>query len=236
MKLQEIVTKVAIVMTFIVLGGVGVIPPFLSFVLMLLGLWVSFVRDKSLAERGIHRMLPSYGVIMFGAVLIGMFLMITVNGIIGHTFLTKPQMWLAGIFAAVVVRAVSIFVEGGVNIAFDKLVEPFLRLFGHRGRMTNELHQKFTSSFWNWDVNSLMPKSGPHTGLAEPVYTDFVPPQHWRYQCPSCGARVQHNVGTCWNCHYGENHESVIRTPTVVTPTPAPPTLTSNAPIIPRGQ
>jgi len=41
------------------------------------------------------------------------------------------------------------------------------------------------------------------TGLAEPKYTDFVPPADWVYQCPVCGSRVKHKIDVCWSCSYG---------------------------------
>lgn len=40
------------------------------------------------------------------------------------------------------------------------------------------------------------------TGRQEPR-TAFVPPNDWKYQCPQCGARVQHKIDICWNCNYG---------------------------------
>ena len=46
------------------------------------------------------------------------------------------------------------------------------------------------------------------TGLQEPSYTDFIPPRHWRFQCPRCGARVEHRIDVCWNCRYGEDGDS----------------------------
>ena len=42
-------------------------------------------------------------------------------------------------------------------------------------------------------------------GLREPEYTAFVPPSHWRCQCPCCGARVESSVDVCWHCGYGED-------------------------------
>jgi CRISPR type IV-associated protein Csf1 len=42
------------------------------------------------------------------------------------------------------------------------------------------------------------------TAPPEPPYSNFVPPDHWRYQCPVCGARVEMAVDVCWNCGYGE--------------------------------
>lgn len=41
-------------------------------------------------------------------------------------------------------------------------------------------------------------------GLSEPV-TDFVPPDHWQYQCQKCGARVEHEIDICWNCGNGND-------------------------------
>lgn len=43
-------------------------------------------------------------------------------------------------------------------------------------------------------------------GLREPD-TDFVPPDHWQYQCQRCGARVEHEIDTCWNCGNGHGIE-----------------------------
>ena len=50
---------------------------------------------------------------------------------------------------------------------------------------------------------SLRVARGEITKLPEPRYTTFVPPQDWTYQCPKCGARVQHAIDVCWNCNYG---------------------------------
>jgi hypothetical protein len=58
-----------------------------------------------------------------------------------------------------------------------------------------------------WDVtvfnfDSDLIKNG---GFEEPVYTDFVPPEYWRFQCPVCGARQGSDFGVCWypGCNYG---------------------------------
>lgn len=59
--------------------------------------------------------------------------------------------------------------------------------------------------YWDglqWPINTAT-ESEIYTGLKEPNYTDFVPPPDWRYQCPNCGARVEHQIDVCWNCNYG---------------------------------
>lgn len=45
------------------------------------------------------------------------------------------------------------------------------------------------------------------TGMAEPQ-TAFRPPASWKFQCPVCGARVQHRIDVCWNCNYGADGDS----------------------------
>jgi len=40
-------------------------------------------------------------------------------------------------------------------------------------------------------------------GFEEPEYTGFIPPEHFRYQCPRCLVRVEHSFGVCGNCSYG---------------------------------
>ena len=46
------------------------------------------------------------------------------------------------------------------------------------------------------------------TGLAEPQYTDFVPPVWFRFQRPNCGARVEKKIDICWRCGYGRDGDS----------------------------
>jgi hypothetical protein len=46
------------------------------------------------------------------------------------------------------------------------------------------------------------------TGLQEPEYESFVPPRHWKFQCPRCGARVEHRIDVCWRCFYGADGDS----------------------------
>lgn len=64
--------------------------------------------------------------------------------------------------------------------------------------------------YWDsigWPINTATPIER-ETGLAEPDYTDFVPPADWRYQCPVCGARVEKQIDICWRCSYGANGDS----------------------------
>lgn len=64
--------------------------------------------------------------------------------------------------------------------------------------------------YWDsvgWPINTSTPIER-ETGLAEPEYTDFVPPADWRYQCPVCGARVEKQIDVCWQCGYGRGGDS----------------------------
>ena len=64
--------------------------------------------------------------------------------------------------------------------------------------------------YWDsigWPINTATPIER-ETGLAEPEYTDFVPPADWRYQCPVCGARVEKQIDVCWRCGYGRDGDS----------------------------
>ena len=40
-------------------------------------------------------------------------------------------------------------------------------------------------------------------GMEEPQYAGFVPPSSWRFQCPRCHSRVQHQIDVCWQCGFG---------------------------------
>ena len=64
--------------------------------------------------------------------------------------------------------------------------------------------------YWDslgWPINTATPIE-KQTGLAEPEYTDFVPPADWRYQCPVCGSRCEKQIDVCWNCNYGADGDS----------------------------
>ena len=64
--------------------------------------------------------------------------------------------------------------------------------------------------YWDtlgWPINTATDIER-ETGLAEPKYTDFVPPASWRYQCPVCGSRVEKAVDICWNCNYGADGDN----------------------------
>lgn len=64
--------------------------------------------------------------------------------------------------------------------------------------------------YWDsigWPINTSTPIER-ETGLAEPDYTDFVPPADWKYQCPVCGSRVEKQIDVCWRCGYGRDGDS----------------------------
>jgi len=64
--------------------------------------------------------------------------------------------------------------------------------------------------YWDnigWPVNTSSDIER-ETGLAEPKYTDFVPPVEWRYQCPVCGSRVEKKIDVCWQCGYGRDGDN----------------------------
>jgi hypothetical protein len=64
--------------------------------------------------------------------------------------------------------------------------------------------------YWDsigWPINTATPIER-QTGLAEPEYTNFVPPADWRYQCPVCGSRVEKQIDVCWRCGYGNDSDS----------------------------
>ena len=64
--------------------------------------------------------------------------------------------------------------------------------------------------YWDsigWPINTATPIER-QTGLAEPEYTDFIPPSHFKYQCPVCGSRVEKQIDVCWRCGYGRDGDS----------------------------
>ena len=62
----------------------------------------------------------------------------------------------------------------------------------------------FASLPWPFNPDSRVTRV---TGRKEPK-TAFVPPADWQFQCPACGARVQHRIDICWHCGYGSNGDS----------------------------
>lgn len=83
-------------------------------------------------------------------------------------------------------------------------------LFGKNSeykRMKNNGFDPYFDSI-PWPLNSDS-KITRETGIQEPN-TNFVPPDDWRFQCPSCGARVKQRIDVCWNCNYGADGDSSI--------------------------
>ena len=35
-------------------------------------------------------------------------------------------------------------------------------------------------------------------------------PEHWKFSCPRCDSKVEHQIGTCWNCNYGADGDSTL--------------------------
>ena len=54
---------------------------------------------------------------------------------------------------------------------------------------------------WPFNTDSEVVRQG---GLPEPEYTNlhFVPDSTWTFQCPNCGARLEHMHYACWHCGY----------------------------------
>ena len=64
--------------------------------------------------------------------------------------------------------------------------------------------------FWDtvgWPINTATDIER-ETGIAEPEYTTWTPPAHFKYQCPKCGSRVEKKIDVCWNCNYGADGDS----------------------------
>ena len=60
--------------------------------------------------------------------------------------------------------------------------------------------------FWDtvgWPINTATDIER-ETGIPEPQYPPgMTPPDHYKFQCPSCGARVEKKIDICWACNYG---------------------------------
>lgn len=210
---ESALTKVAIFVTAI--SGLMIDWPLWSggtaFMFIVVGLVVSFMRDSWMQSRGQGRMLPGYGVIclMATAVLsVPMFLMYMM---IGRAFLGFWEtIFCAGITSAFV-RLVSLSCEGFAVNVLSPLVDPFFNIFGFNGNKWNNSGN---------DIHYTLP-------YPEPIYSNFVPPPTWGYQCPVCHARLQYSVDICWNCNYGANQVVEPTNPTDPQP---------YVPVEPRGQ
>ena len=108
-----------------------------------------------------------------------------------------------------------------ITVAFTMTMIVFaywwtIRYLGQLTLKNNADYQEFVSrgGHFLWDFMPKILSSDSDNvscgGLPEPK-TSFKPPQYWRYQCPKCGARVEHQIDSCWNCNYG-NSTIVFRT------------------------
>ncbi len=184
----EFLTKLAIVVTGIAFTTTGIMNSGVAFLLTALALVFSLKRDRYLRTHGSFvrltgkpRMLPTFGALW----LISMLILHTLRGFVsaagGSPFMTPVHITLTACLVALFVRVICIGIEGSVNWGCENYVDPIIdRLSGSSG-----------------------PLYRPRP--PEPTYTSFVPPSHWRYLCPCCGARVQYAIDICWNCDYGNS-------------------------------
>lgn len=187
----EFLTKLAIVVTGIVFTTTG-INPVVAFLFTGLALVLSVKRDSYLRAHGSFmrltgqpRMLPTFGALW----LISMLILLTLSGFVslagGSPFMSSVHVTLTACLVALFVRVICIGIESSVNWGCEKYVDPLIdRFVGSSG---SQIIRR---------SNGLPP---------EPIYTSFVPPSHWDYRCPCCGARVQHAIDICWNCDYGNS-------------------------------
>jgi len=92
---------------------------------------------------------------------------------------------------------VIVFWQMVIHTIAHHLIYPYVDLNYYSVRKAG-WHPFWDTTVYNWDSELI--RDG---GFEEPEYTDFVPPKHFRFQCPRCLARVEHSYGVCWNCSYG---------------------------------
>lgn len=189
----ELLSKVAIVITVVMMAIVGIVSPIVAVLLGTIGVVASFVRDANLKQRGIVRRLPALGWVWVLALVVAGLLMAAVRLLAGQKVLETPAIIMLAGLVSIGVRAICIGVDGFVAwifTIFGPLIDRVLALL-------------FGTSLARNDQVALRETQEYRTAIAEPDYSSFVPPPHWRYQCPRCGARVEYKIDVCWNCGYG---------------------------------
>ena len=137
---------------------------------------------------------------MFAAIFIIMFLISKIfNSLSGMTMFPLPGVIIASMMLTVICTVIGwVVVTGGMEA-----------LHGNDSEYKNWKAQG-GRPYWDtleWPINTATPIERL-TGLAEPKYSNFVPPSSYRFQCPRCGARVEHQIDVCWNCGYGKDGNS----------------------------
>lgn len=200
----ETLSKVAIVVTFILFpilfemsGTVWliVLPS------MLLVLWMSFLRDGNLRNRGIERRLPALGWVWLISQIVAYVCFTLPSSLVEARFLQPSEVVFTAGAVAIIIRFLCICVNGLIDYIFT-IFGPFLGRL--EGWVVSELRR--AKGVQGRGGNHPQPQSEPQTYTTrypEPQHTGFVPPTTWRYQCPQCWTRVQHAIDVCWNCNYG---------------------------------
>ena len=125
---------------------------------------------------------------------IGGFLLFYLTGILGINWGFIPCMvgGIAGPLGLLLFSWTGVRVIGAVCYGHDPAYRKYIAKGGDP--YFDGLPPPFNSDSWTQRIG----------GLREPV-TDFIPPEHWRFQCPRCGARVEHGNSMCWNCGHGND-------------------------------
>jgi hypothetical protein len=141
-----------------------------------------------------------------------------------YVFLDLWTCVFGGYMAAVLVCLIGMIFHGSIVFLFF--------------RGTSEYYQAKSTGF-RWFFDSIPGIFNPdsdatrHTGNAEPKVEHFKPPENWKYQCPVCGARVEHKIDCCWHCGYGRDGDSTVYYNKHGIQPPTPPEEKPNGPYVP---
>jgi hypothetical protein len=141
----------------------------------------------------IYLLARMFGYFFMGALLISLFF----NGLSGMNMFPFPA-----VIGVAVVLTILCSTIGATVVTVGS------QIFLKNDQEFQEWKKKGGRPYWDylgWPINTATPIER-QTGLAEPKYPPGrTPPDHFRYQCPQCGARVEKQIDICPLCHYGAN-------------------------------
>jgi hypothetical protein len=154
-----------------------------------------------------ERQMPRYSWYFGTFFTLAFFLLLPIYGFLyfvghrqGYTFMSFDLVPATAYVTAAMICGYHMFMEVIVFVVYN-VVAPF---FGWP--------MKIPHAPWDWEGAAIERSvcqnerrdygRGYKTQIPEPEYLGFMPPDNWRYQCPECGARVEHAIDSCWNCGY----------------------------------
>ncbi len=133
MEIQGLLTKFALLFSGIAFYNVGMLSGFMAFLLVVVTVVASTMRDIGLLSRNIQRKLPSFGIVWLIAMFLAVPFISGLEAVVESEFMDFAGITTMCSLVSLGVRGLCIPIEGGVELLFSTVLDPWIsRAFGEQ--------------------------------------------------------------------------------------------------------